>query len=93
MADDLYMLPFNKRALLEAQRDEFTADNPVRLWMATYSHHEPRDAFLRACQELARVTKDYLVKYASGALRAKGAPVWAKALDQVCRLVVVSHTY
>ena len=62
---DLHMLPFNKRALLENTRTDFPADNPVRLWMATYSHHDPRDAFVRACQELSRVARDYLVRYVS----------------------------
>ena len=60
--NDLAMLPFNKRALLESLRTEFSEENPVRLWMATYSDHEPKDAFIRACQELARVARDYLVR-------------------------------
>lgn len=64
--NDLAMLPFNKRALLESLRTDFSEDNPVRLWMATYSEHEPQDAFIRACQELARVARDYLVRWVGG---------------------------
>jgi hypothetical protein len=87
---DLCMLPFNKRAVMESARTEFPEDDPVRLWMATYTHHEPRDAFLRAMQELGRVARDYLVRYAPATLDAAGAPAWAKALqngftsDAVC---------
>jgi hypothetical protein len=79
--NELFMLPFNKRAVLEHARTGFPADNPVRLWMAAYSHHEPRDAFVRAMQELARVAREYLIKYAPGSLQAKGAGAWAQALQ------------
>lgn len=78
----LYLLPFNKRALLESIRTEFPDQDPVRLWMASYCHHKPTAAFARACEELSRVTTDYLVRYAPDVLLSKSTNAWARLFDE-----------